>query len=201
MLKLIRNAATLVVLLAGIVGYAHATAVCPDTTVAGGTANDCNEEITFGPGNTFSVTGGPSPSTNYDGSDDALVGLINNSGTTLYSFTLTDTGSDIYGFDGDGIDFYVPVNNALDGTGYGGPLAYFTNIDAAGDSGTVNISGGLASGATTYFSLENPVNAAQPIVPTAPGTGGDPTTVPEPSTLALMLLASCGLFAMARKAI
>ena len=142
-----------------------------------GNATDCNALISFGANGAISTSFGPQ--VNYDSTDDALIGIANNSGATLTSFNLTCTNG-CFGFDGDGIDFYqghgsgsIP-NNANDTTGYGGPLAFFTNIAANHDSGTVNIIGGLANGSTTYFSLEQDVDLNLAA-----------SAVPEPASLAL----------------
>ncbi len=68
----------------------------------------CNLVITLNSGGTGSVALGPSsglgtPNKNtFDGSDDVLVGLINNSGQTVNSVKLTSNLT-IFGFDGDGI--------------------------------------------------------------------------------------------------
>ena len=79
--------------------------VCPDTTPQGGTATDCNALIVFGANGAVTTTFGPQ--TNYDGIEDALVGVVNNSGSSLKSFVLSGAG--IYGFDGDGINgFLIP---------------------------------------------------------------------------------------------
>ncbi len=129
-------------------------AVCPSTA---STNTDCGYLITISSGGT--ITGaavlGALP---YDGSDDALIGVINNSGA-LYngSFTLSGSGNGggLFAFDGDGICAYVVAPYcATAATGYEGPLNTFTGINASGTMGTVVING-LADGATTFFSLES----------------------------------------------
>lgn len=98
----------------------------------------------------------------YDNVEDTLVGVINNSGATVFGISLT--GEDIFGFDGDGAgdptgSFWgsgSPHGPYLGGpfgsTGYEGPNTSFSVIDA--DTGTVNFEGGLNNGANLWFSLE-----------------------------------------------
>ncbi|APZ42503.1 hypothetical protein BW247_04870 [Acidihalobacter ferrooxydans] len=108
-----------------------------------------------------------------------MIGVTNNSGSTLNSFNIS--GSNIFGFDRDGIDGYVVPNPKVAGnpdtTGYGGPIAYFTNITGY-SSGTVNFYGGLANGANTYFSLEEGININK-----LPKISHN---VPEPSDLGML---------------
>lgn len=114
--------------------------------------------ITYNGGSSFSVsTTGQGP---YDGIEDTYVGVINASANdTLSSINLTAT-TDIFGFDGDGIDTYSAPGNGSDNTGYGGPDSYFTGINGSGTAGTVNFVTPLAPGQSTFFSLEEPLSSA-----------------------------------------
>ena len=160
--------------------FASATAfgaLCPNTTYA--TAG-CNSVLTIGPGGALSVVAGGS-ATPYDGNDDNLVGVINNSGGVVNSVTLSGSGNGggLFAFDGDGINAVLglPANSHDTSYGaYGGPLSFFTNINATDTTGTVNFFGGLANGATTYFSLESSFAT----------TSGLPSSTPEPGTLVLL---------------
>jgi hypothetical protein len=175
---------------------AHAVSVtCP----AIGVATGCNDIINIGPGGFLTFTNGPAIGNPYDGSDDNLIGVQNNSGSTISSLTLSGSGYDggIFEFDGDGISL-PPFNspgNTTDTTGYGGLNSYFTNITNGFSTGTVNFIGGLKNGGTLFFSLET---AAQG------GNGnitGVSSSVPEPETYAMLLvgLGLVGFVATRRK--
>ncbi len=180
---------------AGAVG---SSGVCPNVQGAdggqgpnSGSASDCNLFITFGANGSITTSG---LGGNYEGSEDAMIGIINNTGSSLTAFNIS--GSNIFGFDGDGIDTYINKTAANGGigsatkdwyplvpgnpdkSGYGGPVAYFTNIAPSGNSGTVNFVGGIAgNGGTAFFSLEEPINInAPPVI----------TPAPEPASLALL---------------
>jgi hypothetical protein len=146
-------------------------------TCQGGFGQDtnCHELITFGAGGSITTTtnAGQGP---YDGVEDTLFGVTNNTGAALKSFNI-NCGNGCFGFDGDGIDGYAGASgNGSDASGYGGPLAFFTNIGAGFNSGTVNFIGaGLADGASTYFSLEEDTTLSAAQI----------TPVPEPVTLSL----------------
>ena len=153
------------------------------------------------PGGTF--TGAAVPGANpYDGSDDALVGVVNNTGSIYTgSFTLTGSGNGggIFGFDLDGICTYTNAaycSNASASTGYEGPLNTFTNISADQTTGTVDFStlGGIAVGGTSFFSLEgSPASIAA-----GGGIGGGGTPVPAPMSLALLGFGTATLVLMRR---
>ena len=53
----------------------------------------------------------------------------------------------------DGIDAYGIAGNTSDNTGYGGPNAYFSNIDPTQSVGNVNFITPIPPGGTGYFSL------------------------------------------------
>jgi hypothetical protein len=144
--------------------------------------------ITVTAPNTFTVTLGPSGALGpYDGSDDTYIAVKNMSGATINSLALSSTVTahgGLFAFDGDGIATFLgsPTGNATDTTGYGGPLSFYNGINAAKTAGTVNFTGGLANGASTYFSLEEALTVSS----IQPG-------IPEPSTWAMMLLGFVGL--------
>lgn len=172
--------------------------VCPQTighvAVAGagtGTATDCNLFITFNADGSITTTAGPQ--TTYENVEDALIGVINNSGHAITSFHLDGGANDIFGFDGDGIDVYAnggnlsPVAGNSDTTGYGGFDAFFTNI--VGNTGNVNFAnGGIASGSHDFFSLEEPASLTLRVVQT-----------PEPLTLSVFGIGLLGAAALRRK--
>ncbi|OYV84070.1 MAG: hypothetical protein B7X04_01550 [Parcubacteria group bacterium 21-54-25] len=97
----------------------------------------------------------------YDGIDDTLVGITNNSSQSLHDIGLASTNS-IFGFDFDGIDAYGSQGNPSDANGYGGPNAYYSHINATQTSGTVNFVSPIPPGGVGYFSLENALTAPTP---------------------------------------
>lgn len=161
---------------------ASASPICVNTV---NTNTDCGFVITLNADGSFTGTAVPGADP-YDGNDDALVGVINNTGKVYTgAFTLSGSGNGggIFGFDGDGVCGYAPASYCSSAsTGYEGPLNTFSGISSDETTGTVDFStgGGIAIGATTYFSLEgSPASIA-----TGGGIGGTP--VPEPRSLALL---------------
>ncbi|HEV2222174.1 MAG TPA: PEP-CTERM sorting domain-containing protein [Candidatus Acidoferrales bacterium] len=156
-----------------VAASAHA-GICPAT----GLASDCGVQINItaqSGGVGTSLTIGPGPASNgnpYDGVEDTLIGITNNSGATVNSVTLTST-TGAFGFDGDGACSGAYLNCGLGGTGYEGPNVTFSNN--TGTSLTINFTGGLANGNSLWFSLEG---SPQGII--------SGSSTPEPSTLLLL---------------
>ena len=104
----------------------------------------------------------------FDGIEDTLIGVQNNSGGTVNIIPLSSSSSiPIFDFDFDGIcgGGYVgtPAGCPFGPSGYEGPNTSLTVSDP--NAGTINFPKGLATGTSTYFSLEGAVNAASIIVP------------------------------------
>ncbi len=166
-------------------GGTGATPYLPDSAATG-----CNTVITIDATGT-SLTVAVNDSNPYDGSEDTLVGVVNNSSNTISQLSLS--GGNIFGFDNDGICTFAFAGNSYcsssaaagaDPQDYQGPTSTFTITDAS--SGFVNFSPGIAPGSSTYFSLEEPPTAS--ITGSVTGsTPGSPSGVPEPDTVVLML--------------
>jgi hypothetical protein len=117
----------------------------------------------------FTVTDSSPDQGPFDGSDDTLIGVLNSSGATLTAIGLLGpSGEDIFGFDGDGAcSGYTPgptatqCGSALQNpTGYGSAGASFALINPiTQNSGVVLLTGGLANGSSTWFSLEEALTA------------------------------------------
>lgn len=155
--------------------------ICPTTV---NTNTDCGFILTIGTGG--AVTGALVAGANsYDGSDDALVGVINNC-VGIFSGAIHLTGSGngggIMAFDGDGICTFTNAAYCAGATtGCEGPLNTFAKINAAGTAGDVIITG-LAAGSTTFFSLEG-----------SPASIGSITRTPEP-VLSCFWVPDCSVF-------
>jgi hypothetical protein len=97
----------------------------------------------------------------YEGSKAGLIGIQNNSGKTLMALPLTAKNSDGGGFEFSkgGPCGYVPAPAECATPGFGGPTGYsgprntFSDISADRTRGTINFTGGLANGKSTWFAL------------------------------------------------
>jgi hypothetical protein len=152
-------------------------------------ATGCNVVITIGAGGT--ITSSIKDNGPYDGSEDVLIGVVNNSGISIGSLQLTGNG--LFGFDGDGMCTYTFVGSSYcsasqkagtDPGDYSGPGNTFSVTNS--NTGSVVFAGGLANGATTYFSAEGVPSS---LGLTGGATGGGGTSVPTLGDAGLLLLA------------
>ena len=151
-------------------------------------------------GTTFSISA-PSGEGPYDGIEDTLFGVQNDSSLPLFSLFLS--GANIFGFDGDGISLYngfggppgSPGPTGYEGWtsdsstwGTGTPEAvFFTGISALFDSGTVNFGLlGISPGGSAYFALEE--NIAGLVC----GPGGCVVPTPDSGSTLVLLGLACG---------
>jgi hypothetical protein len=189
-------------MLAGGAAFGGATPasanVCPNV----GVDTNCGIIITLNSNGTATIAAtGQGP---YDSIEDTLVGVVNNSGSTITSIHLTSK-TDIFGFDGDGASSAGFLNlkgapNSYSGTistngsfNLAGPFDNFSGITGAQKSGNVIFGTGIINGGTAWFSLEEALTAASFTVKTG---------VPEPATLSVLgaALAGFGLLRRRRKA-
>jgi hypothetical protein len=192
-MKLALALASILVVFGTLASAAPMFPQCPPV----GADTGCEFLITVNANGTTSVaedsTLGP-----YDSADDTLVGVVNNSSTTVTSLPLmSDQG--IFGFEADGAcsGTFSPnppasqcqggVFTTTDPTDYESAGATFGSINSALTSATVFLS--LAPGQSTWFSLEGALAVSD--ITTGPPGGG--SGVPEPASIALLGIGLCGL--------
>jgi len=104
----------------------------------------------------------------FDGIEDTLVGVQNNSAQPIQIIPISSSSATpIFDFDSDGIcsGRYsgTPAGCPFGASGYEGPNTSFTVTDP--NNGTLNFPRGLAAGASAYFSLEGAPSAGSIIIP------------------------------------
>jgi hypothetical protein len=152
----------------------------------------CNVVITINADRTTTVT--ITDATPYEISEDVLVGVRNNSSSSVPSFSLT--GSGIFGLEGDGMCIYTFVGSSYctatqragtDPGDYYGPNTTFAITNS--NTGTVNFTTPIPAGGSDYFSLEG-VPSVNLAVTVAPSTTPTAAGAPALSFWAILLLAS-----------
>jgi hypothetical protein len=127
-------------------------------------AASCDILLSVNADNSITVYGDSSQPP-YDGSDDTTVGIVNNSASPVNAVTVMGPGSDLAGFDGDGICTYTGWAGASScpygPTGYEGPGTSFVTDPSLPDDAEIDFAGGVVPGGTAYFSLEGALTAAQ----------------------------------------
>jgi len=130
-----------------------------------GASPSCEILLVVNPDDSVSVEKDPSVGP-FDGGDDTLVGIVNNSSASVKAVTVSGPGSGLSGFDGDGIcsgDYGTWAGSSgcpYGPTGYEGPGTSFVTSTLLPDSAEVDFTGGLAAGKSAYFSLEGALATA-----------------------------------------
>lgn len=127
---------------------------CP----AVGASPSCKVLLVLEPSGTVTVYDDSSVG-DYDGGDDTLVGIVNDSSSAVGAVTVTGPGSYLSEFDGDGLCTFITCSWP-NPTTYEGPSNTFVTDPSLPDSAEVDFTGGLAPNASTYFSLEGTLTSA-----------------------------------------
>jgi hypothetical protein len=126
-------------------------AQCPSV----GYAPTCDILLNVNADNSVSVLTDPSVGP-YDGGDDTLVGIVNNSDAPVPAITVNGPGTFLSVFDGDGLCSFwnSPAGCPFGGTGYEGPGTSLRTDPSLPDEAEVDFNPALQPGQTAYFSLE-----------------------------------------------
>ncbi|HEU5371377.1 MAG TPA: RHS repeat-associated core domain-containing protein [Gaiellaceae bacterium] len=140
-----------------------------------GQDTSCGVLVTISDGGTTVATDSTQPP--IDGIEDTLIGVQNDSSSTIGSLQLS-SNTDLFGFDGDGLCSVSPHPSGcpFGPTGYEGLGTSFSNINPAKTGGVVTFTSGLAPGASAYFSLEEALTGAMIVTggPSVSEQGGPP---------------------------
>jgi hypothetical protein len=145
--------------------HAATLSQCP----AVGADSGCAILIVINPDGSVTLQTDPSQGP-FDGVEDTLIGVQNNSPVVVTSLTLTGvtTPDATFDFDNDGLCDQtppppLPLGCPFGPTHYEGPGTSFTNISADKATGTVNFAG-IAPGGSAFFSLEGAINASSLVI-------------------------------------
>src|SRR5213594_3604764 len=144
----------------GIGGTATALSASFTQCPAVGASPTCEVLLVVNAERSVSVQKDPSVGP-YDGGDDTLVGVVNQSRTPVDAITVTGPGSGLGALDGDGLCTFGIAGCPFGPTGYEGPKMSLVTDPAQPDSAEVDFTGGLGSGSTAFFSLEGALATAQ----------------------------------------
>jgi len=128
---------------------------CP----AAGLDTSCRILIVYNPDGSRRIYTDPNVSPTYDGADDTLIGVLNNSPNPISAVPLNSNGTGpIFGFDGDGICSASikpnPAGCPFGPTEYEGPGVTFGSINSDQSIGVVNFNPAIPAGGAGYFGLE-----------------------------------------------
>jgi hypothetical protein len=164
-----------VAIAAGSAGTASAAPLFPQCPPVGSNQG-CSQLIVVKKDGTATVKVDPAaPAMGYDGVEDTLIGVQNNSGKAISSINLASPTQPIMSFDNDGIcnpstwpnptthntPPGCPGPQGFGTTGYEGPGNSFSNISSNFRTGTINFKPTLKSGKSEYFALEEALKAGQ----------------------------------------
>jgi hypothetical protein len=134
-----------------------------------GADTSCAILITIGTNGSLRVAADPAQGP-FDGVEDTLIGVQNNSSHTILSIPLSGPSA-IFAFDGDGLCSPSispqPAGCPFGPTGYEGPGVTFASSSNQ-MSGVVSFIGGIPPGHSAYFSLEEQIQISCPAISGVP---------------------------------
>jgi hypothetical protein len=173
--KLLGGSLVSAVALIAVGASSASAALFPQCPPVGSNAG-CSQLVVINQNRTATVAVDPAaPPNGYDGVEDALIGVQNNSPSPISSINLASKLQSIFGFDGDGLcdpstwpapttmntPPGCPSTAGFGPTGYEGPGMSFLNMSSNLQTGTVSFTPALAPGGSAYFALEEALQAGQ----------------------------------------